>query len=180
MGDWSSVLLPPFPIVWTMSPEAVSEQWGAAFGTLASQAVTVNQAYFYPFRLDIGATAVKMAAMNGASVSGNTDVGIYDGQFNYLISSGATLQAGTNAIQEFDITDTYLAPGLYWMALSNSGPGTFFERAGNADEIVLAIDPGYQQASAHPLPTTTATPVISTEISPVRFFALGVSFSTLI
>lgn len=182
MPDWPSVLLPPFTVVSPFSEESSASQLhNVSINAPASGTVTQNQAYFFPFRLDVGRTAVKMFAMNGATANGNTDVGIYDDQFNYLISSGATLQSGTNAIQEFDITDTYLPPGLYWMALSSSSAtATFFRVAAATDEAALSNVAGYQQATAHPLPTSAATPVITTEAAPLIMFVFGVAFDTLI
>lgn len=183
MSDWNRVLLPPFFMISPFSPESIGGH--IAFQSLttmtpASGTVTQNQAYFFPFRLDVGATAVKMACVIGATANGNIDVGIYDDGFNYIISSGATAQGSTNTLQEFDITDTELPPGIYWMAVSlSSATGTVF-RTNGADEISVSHLPCYQQASAHPLPTTSATPIISGESIPVFLVAMGVSFSTLI
>jgi hypothetical protein len=61
-----------------------------------------------------------MMVNNGTVVTGNIDVGIYDASGNRLVSAGSTVQAGTSAIQIFDITDTLLKPGLHYMAIALS------------------------------------------------------------
>lgn len=183
MGDFPSVLRPPMRVITPWSMESLGQQIHVnnPSAVVASTTLTQNQAYYFPFRLDIGATAVKMFALIGATANGNIDVGLYDSEFNYLISSGATAQGTINVLQEFDITDTYLPPGSYWMGLSlSSATGTVFAVTSLADEISVAAEPAYQQASAHPLPTSSATPVITTESLVFTAIAFGVSFDTLI
>jgi len=52
---------------------------------------------------------------------GNVDVGIYDLSWNRLVSAGSTARSGASALQFADVTDTYLRPGRYYIAASNSG-----------------------------------------------------------
>jgi hypothetical protein len=118
-----------------------------------SSALTANQAYIYPFRIHVPELATKLLVANGSTVSGNIDIGIYDSELNKVISAGATVQAGTNSVQELTITATWLIPGDYFMAFSiNNTTGTIF-RSSQADELAFAL-PMYTMASAHPLPTT--------------------------
>lgn len=146
----------------------------------ASATLTQNQAYYFPFWLEQEATAKKMAVQVGATSNGTVDAGIYDEQFNYVISSGATGQGSINAVQELDITDTVLPPGNYWMALSlSSATGTVFRLAAS-DEIAIPQAPCLTQASAHPLPTTVATPVKSPDSTTVYAINMAVAFDTLI
>lgn len=60
----------------------------------------------------------------------------------------------------------------------SSATGTCFQFA-PADEFALSNWVVLMQASAHPLPTTSATPIRSTEGGP-KMLAIGVSFDTLI
>lgn len=180
MGDWPTTLLPPLPTITTASEEAygVAYTWTGS-GSPTSQTLTANQAYFQPFRIDVGMTAVKMCYVVGATAAGNVDLGIYDAEFNLLVSSGATAQGTINTLQELDITDTVLRPGSYWMAISASiGTATAFASP-VVDETSVPALAMYMQATAHPLPTPTATPVKNTEGSP-RVVALAISFDTLI
>lgn len=86
-----------------------------------------NQAVFVPFVIYNPFLVLKMATLNGTTANSNIDIGIYDDQKNRLVSMGSTAQAGTSAVQSFDITDTTLEPGVYYMALNFSATtGTIF------------------------------------------------------
>lgn len=115
--------------------------------------IAANRAVFIPFRLTDSITVVKMFMLNGATVSGNIDVGIYDALGTRLVSKGSTAQAGINAIQEFDITDTRLGPGLFYMASAmDNATGTVLRKSVNG--IILRTAGLFQMASAFPLPAT--------------------------
>lgn len=58
---------------------------------------------------------------NGTAVGGNVDVAIYDRSFTKLVGIGSTAQSGTSTLQYFDVTDTYIGPGLIYIATVNSG-----------------------------------------------------------
>lgn len=180
MSDWPSVLLPPFPVIHTYSQEALDTGYIAmSTSTTATLTVVQNQAYFFPFRVDVGSTAVKLYYITGTTQNGNVDMGIYDSQFNAVVTKGSTAQGAANTLNELDITDTLLSPGNYWLAFaSDSATATVFGNA-DADELSMAAFPYYVQASAFALPTTTATPIKSTSTSP-QMLLLGVSFDTLI
>lgn len=76
-----------------------------------------NRAFFVPFQLTQSITVVKMFIQNGAAVSGNFDIGIYDEAFVRKVSSGSTAHAGVNIAQEIDVADTVLTAGRYYWAL---------------------------------------------------------------
>lgn len=119
-----------------------------------------NRALLIPFRVYQPETIVKLGSLNGATASGNIDMGIYDRAFTRLVSIGSTAQAGTTAIQEFDITDILLGTGQFYLAVAmSSTAGTLFRRAlGQATELVAMGMTG--MASAFPLPATV-TPDVS-------------------
>lgn len=77
---------------------------------------TANRAILVPFVLVADGIVEKITVANGTVVSGNVDVGIYNEAYTRLVSSGSTAQAGTSALQIFDITDTPLKAGRYYMA----------------------------------------------------------------
>lgn len=103
--------------------DTTSAVWPAASG-----------AFLVPFVLSVPFTVVKMFTYNGAVVNDNLDVGIYFNEggsstlLRRIVSKGSTAQAGTNQIQELDIVDTQLAPGMYYMVLAavNNTTATFF------------------------------------------------------
>lgn len=181
MSDWPSSHLQPPDIITPWSAEAMGRAiQGGVSATPGSGPIIANLAYYIPFFLTEGRTALKMLHMNGAAVAGNIDLGIYDWEFDAVVTLGATAQAGTNAVQEGDIADTVLPPGRYFMAFSaSSGSGTSFAVAAASDENAVPQWGHYTQASAHPLPTGTATPVKTTQSAP-NIPLFGVSFRSLI
>lgn len=181
MSDWPTPTLPPFRVIHSHSEEALGFQLLSAIGGLApsSQTMSQNLIHYVPFRIDVASTAVKMYYVVGSTSNGNVDMGLYDYEWNYLISSGSTAQGSTATLQELDITDTLLLPGRYWMAIvSNSTTATFYG-SGVVDELAFPALPAYTQASTFPLPTSTATVAKTTASTPVIPF-IGVSFDTLI
>lgn len=123
MADWAQSQLGNRPII-TNAPSGGSDciavdlfKIGLTV-TTSSTWVTANTAVYLPFVVYQPLTVVKMAVINGTVVSGNIDVGIYDTGQHRLVSKGSTAQAGTSAIQSFDITDTLLQPGEYYAAVA--------------------------------------------------------------
>ena len=89
---------------------------------------------------------------NGATINGSWDVGIYDQEWKLMVSTGSVTQAGTNAVQEQDITDITIGPGLYYAAFAfSSATAAYFSStvagplAGTGCNFML---------SAFPLPAT--------------------------
>ena len=60
---------------------------------------SANLAIACPIYIDSYGTVVKLWTANGATASGNFDIGLYDESFNKLVSIGATAQSGTSTIQ---------------------------------------------------------------------------------
>ena len=148
--------------------DAASAAWG-----------TPNLVVYHPFKVSEAAVAKKMSHIVGATASGNADIGIYDSQKNLLVSSGSTAQGSTNTLQEFDITDTLLAPGRYFMALTlSSGTGTAWS-VNLIDEIVFVTTPMYVQTPGGFGLPATATFAKSTAASPI-YVAMAVHFDTLV
>lgn len=125
---------------------------------------TASLAILVPVQITSGVTVKQMAWINGATVSGNVDIGIYDSTFNLLVSLGSTAQSGTIAMQVGDIADTALSAGTYYFALaSSSATATFYladyglgsiHAQGTKEMGVVTM------ASAFPLPATI-TPAAS-------------------
>lgn len=80
-----------------------------------------NDAIFVPMSLRFPAMALRMWIINGATATGNVDVGLYTMGGDRIVSIGSTAQSGTTAPQYFNITDTYLSPGNYYMAVAMDG-----------------------------------------------------------
>ena len=85
--------------------------------------VTANLAVFIPFGVSEAVTITKIFWGNGSTVAGNIDAGIYNPAGTRLVSSGTTLQAGTQSAQVVDVTDTALPRGIYYLALASDTSG---------------------------------------------------------
>lgn len=156
----------PLPTICTWSPEAIGLTAGLTpVGFISGTYPTANLALYIPFRLQEPISITKLFSVNGAVVSGNIDVGIYSVDGTRLVSSGSTAQAGTDVCQAFDIADTLLVPGDFYLAVAmNNATGTLFRGAPAAPGAQLLRLAGvFRQTSAFPLPATAsfATPTVS-------------------
>jgi hypothetical protein len=154
--------MPDFPVLRNIDPIVLSpaapQSLGYALNAMGLGAASVtwptaNKALTVPFSVFSPITIVKMFVINGAAVSGNIDVGIYSKASQKLVSSGSTAQAGTSAIQEFNITDTLLMPGMYFFAVAlDNTTGTL--EMWNPNAAIGKSLGVFEQSSAFPLPST--------------------------
>lgn len=165
MSDWPAIYMPNLTTITPFSEESLGEASRLNTGGIGSATAGSQIAMFFPFVLESPMTIVKGFTMNGASVNGNNDVGVYDHEFNLIVSIGATAQSGTNAVQEYDITDTLLNPGRYWMGFVNSGTGTIFALSAT-DEVHLPGMALLAQTGQTSLPSS-ATAVKNAAASPI-------------
>lgn len=161
--------MPDFPAVANTDPLVLSpacpqsigellNSVGAGLGTLAWP--SANKAYYIPISVFSKITVVKMLVINGGTVSGNIDVGIYDAGGARLVSSGSTAQTGTNVIQEFNITDITLSPGLYYLACAMDNTTGILE-VWNPNAAIMRSAGVCEQASAFALPSTATFAALS-------------------
>jgi hypothetical protein len=130
-------------------------------GTATSQTwPTANKALYFPFTLDESTTFTKAFWMNGATVSGNVDIGIYNEAGTRQVSMGSTAQATINSIQEVNIADTTLAAGRYYMALSCDNTTATFYTWLLSSALYSKVLGAAEQTTAFVLPAsfTLATP----------------------
>lgn len=134
-----------------------------------------NDALLVPFYIHQSSLIKRLFAINGSSVSGNIDMGLYTQDGARITSIGSTAQAGTSTIQFFDIADITLGPGRYYLAVAmDNTTGTLF-RANPSVARLQAVGMA-KQATAFALPssitfaTVTALylPLIGAEISEIR------------
>lgn len=130
---------------------------------------TANKALYIPFGVTRPFTAYKFSAYVGTA-SGNIDVGIYDEGGTRLVSLGST--AAVTGTPDWNITDTVLPRGLYYMALAVDNT-TFTVRAGslnNNTALVTALGMA-EQTTAFALPATATFAKVSQNYVP--FLALS-------
>lgn len=123
--------------------------------TAASAWGTANTAVFVPMVVGFTTTVFQMGWINGATVAGNVDVGIYDRNANRLVSSGSTAQSGVSSPQVVDIADTTLLPGLYYFAMvADDATATYTRGGGSSSSPICRASGMAMQATAFPLPST--------------------------
>lgn len=101
---------------------------GAATGALTGGTMSTTVVNAIPFVVWEPWTVKRLALVNGATVNGNWDIGIYsfDGATK-VVSTGSTAQSGASAYQGVNVTATILAPGRYWLAYgTDSATQTIF------------------------------------------------------
>lgn len=166
---------PGQPVIGPQSPEALIGPGGVfmCWSNSASAAwPAADRAYGYPFMLSEPQTLLQMYVYNGATASGNVDVGIYLPDGTKVVSKGSTAQSGTSGWQLFDLTDTVLQPyTLYyaWCCLS-SATGTVFRWAGGVN-VGQVIATGIVQMAAATggtgsLPATVTPAAMATNYLP--------------
>lgn len=154
-------VLPIGPRVTTLS-SAYLQNNGPAVNPGSMAWPVAKKVIYCPVWLAAPTTAVKLLWINGTVASGNVDCGIYDSAaglpVNRLVNSGSTAQSGTSVVQSVDSTDTFLAPGLYFLALTMDNiTGTIFRCTSSAAFLKV---PGWceETTGSFGLPAT-ATPV---------------------
>jgi len=75
----------------------------------------INCPMAVPFAINTPVIAYQLGWVNGTSIGGNVDVGIYDTAWNRIVSTGSTAVSGTGLQAQYvNITDTALLPGRYY------------------------------------------------------------------
>lgn len=113
----------------TLDPECLGVQVAAIAASAPASATweLTNGAIYVPVYLVDGGTVTSFWCYNGAAAAANVDIALYSEAGVRLISAGTTAQAGTNALQTFDTTDTYVPAGRYYLAASkDDATGTMF------------------------------------------------------
>lgn len=160
-------VLPPLPVISTASLESVGAITSINLNSYSSVVWTSgSRAFFIPFHLEIPIVVTKLLFANGAAVSGNLDMAIYNASFVRLVSIGSTAQAGANSVQALDITDTLLGAGDYYLAaVLDNTTGTVLQN--NVGIGVSQRSGVLMQAAAFPLPALANPITVSTGSVPL-------------
>lgn len=125
---------------------------GSSF--LSSAYPAVSRALFIPIYINEDVVVKQLWCYNGATVSGNVDMGLFDKYGTMLQSAGSTAQAGTNAVQAFDITDQALEFGVYYLGISiDNTTATIFR--GTPSALALRMMGVQETAGLFPLANAT-------------------------
>ena len=177
MADWTDVILAPFGVSYFNSYCGIHSV-GAAMGSLGTPASTaypaISRAIFIPFRLIAPTRITQLWLYNGATVSGNLDLGIYDAGGVSLGSIGSTAQAGVSVMQIVSLAAAIrLGVGLFYTAISIDNTTATVYQGGLAAALGIArskIVGMAQQASVFPLPATATFATITSTYLPVIGF----------
>ncbi len=125
-----------------------------------------NRALYIPFIVTMPIIVTQLWCYNGATASGNVDMGLYDRAGTRLVSIGSTAQSGTNVLQAFDITDTTLWPGRFYIGVAmDNTTGTMFRIAGTAR--LWQAQGVAQQATAFVLPASMSPSAPASNYCPI-------------
>lgn len=127
-----------------------------AVGTAAA-ALTANQVYLYAFEINGPCTADAGRWKMGATVTGTTDMGVYNAAGALLAHTGAVVNvANTNMSANF-LSSVTLAPGRYFLALCPSNGTDTYNRASAVGTGISRTCQATNAGTAGVLPSTTGT-----------------------
>lgn len=156
MSDWSKqggAIMPPIlPCFYSIIKHS---RIAGGVGSFASGAwPTANLAIAVPFTVTAPYVVRRVWSDNGATASGNIDIGIFSLDGTKIASCGSTAMSGTSTLQLITITETLLTPGRYLMAMACSNTtGTNRKYAAPVTSLQMF---GVAQASAA-VPMTSLT-----------------------
>jgi hypothetical protein len=123
MGLWPEAPSRPPPVMLTpvcRASHGVSLAGGNAPAPVSTVIGTGNVALVYEVTLDDAVVLFKAFASNGATVNGSFDIGLYGSDWRLIVSTGSTAQVGASILQEVNITDVVVGPGVYYLAFAFS------------------------------------------------------------
>ena len=125
-----------------------------------------NRAYLIPFYVSSPVTIVEMFFISGTTPgTANFDLGIYRDDFTRIVSLGATACVNNTDVPipvgGGNITDTSLAPGRYYMAMSAAAT-SITARAWNYGNSMMRALGLQQMDTAQPLPATITPASVGT------------------
>ncbi len=156
MGDWPSLVQEHNRIVIsTGSPECMgTELCVRGVGPTVGAWPSASYAIYIPFVVPRPFTADVMAVQIGTAAGTNhADVGLFDTGGNKLVTMGSTVVPNTAGMFTFDITDTTLNQGVYYMGMSADNGTDTFLRSASMTVQGLGASGMLSQAVAFPLPS---------------------------
>lgn len=130
-----------------------------------------NRAIYAPVNLPQRFTVARFMVANGSNATGNVDVGLYDSNFNRLMSTGTIARSGTSVVQYFDVADQPFPPGHYYLALvGSSTTGSYGSGVASGLQLQCQMSGWLQEALGSTVLPATMTPVA---YSAVVNFAFG-------
>lgn len=152
------------------SPEAIGLgiRMGSASGPASAAWPSADLAILVPVTLTRAQSmdAIRAVLANGATASGNFDIGLYDESYARVASLGSTGQSGTSVPQLTPVSWRF-GKGRWYMALAMDGNVGTVASIGSFTAGTLAALGCLQMASAFPLPATITPAVCTQSILPI-------------
>jgi hypothetical protein len=147
--------------------EIANSQAVADYGVASVAWPAANRAIYIPVVLHVPMTIDRLALYQGGTLGSNFDVGVYEAVSKAkLVSTGSTAQGGSpNILTIVTVTTTFLARGLYFLAVALNGTGQTF-RFRPAQGFLTGVGVR-EQATAFPLPATASFAVMSAGYLPM-------------
>lgn len=170
----------PFRVLGLTSPEFAAA--GASLDPAAASVAwfSANDPCAYPFRLSEPGTVKKLGWVNGTAAGGNVDIGVYSTAWVRLVSTGSTAGSGNSLWQWVDVTDTALAAGKYYLAMSRDNTtANRCQRWGNALPVGGHTLLGTQDSAtnAFPLPDPLTNMGDAATVTPI--YILGIQMQAV-
>lgn len=98
---------------------------GAAASGASPWSDAANSLMAFPFVIEAETTFYKGMWVNGASVGGNSEVGLWDENFNKITTTGSVGGSGASVPQAAALASTVtMPPGLYYAGMAHSATTT--------------------------------------------------------
>lgn len=135
-------------------------------GTASVAWPAANRAIYMPMWIPAPYPVAKVWWANGATASGNTNLGIYAGSGVLLASTGSTVQSGTTVVQSVTLS-LLLTPGLYYFALIHSNTTGTFRRVTATSTVSAATGIAQEAVGSLTLPATMTPAAMTSSYVPV-------------
>lgn len=159
-------------IIGPTGPSTILQDWLSATSSDAAWP-SANLAIFCPLTLFSETLITNFGVVNGGTVSGNIDVGIYSKDGVRLCSSGSTAQGSTFSWQVLNTADVQLGTGLFYIAMAVDNTTSVFSRFTMASASFFKVMGFAEMASAFPLPATATFASVSNAYWPGVSLGVG-------
>jgi len=92
--------------------------WQAGASSAVPAWGTQYRAIYVPVGVPRRCIVLELGFVNASTGAGNVDVGIYNSAGVRLVSTGTQAKGTTTSIWTYNVTDTTIGPGLYYIALN--------------------------------------------------------------
>lgn len=183
MSDWTLDVLGGYDApVWSPSSEGSPVGEGPIVAVSPTYSANIawpsaSLAFFMPCLLQTARTVYGFGWLNGSTVSGNVDCGIYSAEGAQRAALGGVAQSGTSVVQTATLgSSVALDPGRYYMAMVADNVTGTFSRISTVGAPTLRVTGVAQEASAYPLPSTATFAAMAQAFIPLMFMAFGSVF----